>query len=359
VLLRLRYSDRNPGEVTGYAVALPGNTASDEEPVWYGGGKLAPDLTVPKLRRRWRQPTASPPVSAESARVFLRSAVCSAAEHARNETGYFTALEHSGILIRYYRSDEGDPGRITGYAVSLPGQHWVGGGRLGDNLTIGRLLQRWTAPDDSIRPPVTAAERHAIWDNVIAVTSQAARRFSDQVRTDPDTAADSAWATADLLRATGRAVRGPAARDMRRAADDFDRAAREANRVVPRRTKDGDILRFAARFLAATNAAHSPAVRQAALLVRMLAELADATAELREARQRAPGRRCASRSRTLAAAQPTASRRTRVPRKPLSQPRTCPTTDASSRIHAQPRSRGKTPSSLFRPNVVTFTVPYP
>ena len=41
VLVRLRYSTRNPGQVTGYAVALPGDTARNGEPVWYGGGKLA------------------------------------------------------------------------------------------------------------------------------------------------------------------------------------------------------------------------------------------------------------------------------------------------------------------------------
>ena len=53
VLVRPRYSVKNPGQITGYAVALPGDTAKDGGPVWYGGGKLAPDLTWPKLRQRW------------------------------------------------------------------------------------------------------------------------------------------------------------------------------------------------------------------------------------------------------------------------------------------------------------------
>ena len=43
----------NPGQVTGYSVALPGDTTKDGGPVWYGGGKLAPDLSWPKLRHRW------------------------------------------------------------------------------------------------------------------------------------------------------------------------------------------------------------------------------------------------------------------------------------------------------------------
>src|SRR5579859_802118 len=53
VLVRTRSSTRNPDQVTGYAVALPGDTAASGEPVWYGGGKLAADLTLPKLQRRW------------------------------------------------------------------------------------------------------------------------------------------------------------------------------------------------------------------------------------------------------------------------------------------------------------------
>jgi len=53
VQVRKRFSTRNPGEVTGYAVALPRDTAGSGGPVWYGGGKLAADLTLPKLRCRW------------------------------------------------------------------------------------------------------------------------------------------------------------------------------------------------------------------------------------------------------------------------------------------------------------------
>jgi hypothetical protein len=53
ISVRKRYSTRNPGEVTGYAVALPADTTRTGGPVWYSGGKLAPDLTLPKLRQRW------------------------------------------------------------------------------------------------------------------------------------------------------------------------------------------------------------------------------------------------------------------------------------------------------------------
>jgi hypothetical protein len=53
VLVRKRFSVTNSGQVTGYSVALPGDTTKDGGPVWYGGGKLAADLSWPKLRQRW------------------------------------------------------------------------------------------------------------------------------------------------------------------------------------------------------------------------------------------------------------------------------------------------------------------
>jgi hypothetical protein len=54
VLVRPRMSTLQPGEVTGYAVALrPTGFDIDRTPVWFSGGKLAPDLTLPRLQRRW------------------------------------------------------------------------------------------------------------------------------------------------------------------------------------------------------------------------------------------------------------------------------------------------------------------
>ncbi len=53
-------ASRNPGQVTGYSVALPGDTTKDGGPVWYGGGKLAADLSWPKLRQRWTPHRVTP-----------------------------------------------------------------------------------------------------------------------------------------------------------------------------------------------------------------------------------------------------------------------------------------------------------
>ncbi|WP_344247332.1 relaxase/mobilization nuclease domain-containing protein [Actinocorallia libanotica] len=50
LLVQPRYG---PGKatVTGYSVALPAPEGG--KPVWFGGGKLAPDLTLPSLRTSW------------------------------------------------------------------------------------------------------------------------------------------------------------------------------------------------------------------------------------------------------------------------------------------------------------------
>jgi hypothetical protein len=53
VLVRKRYSTQHPGQVTGYAVGLPHHMGRGGGVIWYGGGKLAADLTLPKLRSRW------------------------------------------------------------------------------------------------------------------------------------------------------------------------------------------------------------------------------------------------------------------------------------------------------------------
>jgi hypothetical protein len=64
VLIRERYGIQHPGQVTGYAVGLPHHRGRDGVVIWYGGRKLAADLTLPKLRRRWepRSRSAERPV---------------------------------------------------------------------------------------------------------------------------------------------------------------------------------------------------------------------------------------------------------------------------------------------------------
>ena len=122
VAVRKRYSVISPGEVTGYAVGLPAHTAKDGGVVWYGGGKLAADLTLPKLRHRWAARSQLPgrglPTSA--ARAVLRNVVTEAAQQARDEAGFFARLQEAGVLVRL-RFSQTCPGQVTGYAVAQPG----------------------------------------------------------------------------------------------------------------------------------------------------------------------------------------------------------------------------------------------
>jgi hypothetical protein len=53
VLIRPRFEIGGQDTVVGYSVAL--KTKDGESPVWFGGGKLARDLTLPSVRRHWDQ----------------------------------------------------------------------------------------------------------------------------------------------------------------------------------------------------------------------------------------------------------------------------------------------------------------
>jgi hypothetical protein len=51
VRVRPRYGKGGKNEVAGYSAAMPNRRYA--ESVWFGGGKLSRDLTLPRLRERW------------------------------------------------------------------------------------------------------------------------------------------------------------------------------------------------------------------------------------------------------------------------------------------------------------------
>ncbi|WP_434595868.1 relaxase/mobilization nuclease domain-containing protein [Streptomyces sp. A5-4] len=59
------------GDLLGYKVALPDDRNKDGEPVFYPGARLAPDLSLPRIRERW---SADHPVQAPSADGLDREA---------------------------------------------------------------------------------------------------------------------------------------------------------------------------------------------------------------------------------------------------------------------------------------------
>lgn len=74
VLVTVRLSTINPGQVTGYTVALADHTTSGGEPIRYGGGRLAPDLSLPRLQARWADTAAAPTASGSAAGLYEQAA---------------------------------------------------------------------------------------------------------------------------------------------------------------------------------------------------------------------------------------------------------------------------------------------
>jgi len=302
IVTRKRHSTINPAEVTGYSVGLPQHTAKDGGIIWYGGGKLAADLTLPKLRARWAatgaddSPLPGQGLSPAAARAVLRKTVTEAADQARDEAGFFGWLRAGGVLVRL-RFSEINPGQVTGYSVGLPGHVsadgeplWYGGGRLSEELTLPRLRRRWNPgrsgqADHSGAFRFTAPERDAIYAHAARQAQIAAEHIRRCAAGDPGQAADAAWATADTLHTAARALGNPG---LRRAADSYDRAARAGYGRIPRASRDGRQLRGAARLMALTGSGLSAGTTLATVtLIANLVALAVAVAELREAQRHA------------------------------------------------------------------------
>ncbi|WP_239175836.1 relaxase [Actinoplanes cyaneus] len=101
VLVRLRTSD-HAGQACGYAVALPGVRTAAGQPIYFGGGRLAADMTLPKLRMRWSVASQVPPGSPRPA----------VNRHAR-----VTALRQAGQAAQDAARAVGDSARSDGNGV--------------------------------------------------------------------------------------------------------------------------------------------------------------------------------------------------------------------------------------------------
>ncbi|MFP8906179.1 relaxase/mobilization nuclease domain-containing protein [Streptomyces atacamensis] len=79
--LRLKKRVAPDGAITGYSVALPGDRTSAGRAVWFSGTRLAPDLSLPRVRERWTGVNASAQ-AADAPQVSSRAAAWQlAAEH--------------------------------------------------------------------------------------------------------------------------------------------------------------------------------------------------------------------------------------------------------------------------------------
>ena len=234
LLVRQRMSERDPGEVTGYAVALPDRYGTGTRPVYFGGGKLASDLTLPRLQRRWDGPAAS-----ASAQVGpAASAARRAAAHA----------------------DDGAP--------------------------AGRQVR-------TDRFGLTELERLRIWKQATLAAGRASEHIQTSVADDPAGAADAAWAASDFLAAAGRVVEGRRGGPLTEAAQTYDQAARELHGKVPAPTAAGTGLRAAGRLLLSAQIVQPGETKQLLALLAQLSALTDAVTRLREAQDRAGQARAA------------------------------------------------------------------
>lgn len=112
VRVKLRRSSHAPQQVTGYAVGLDWHTAASGDIVFYGGGRLAPDLTLPQLRSRWTGTPASTaggnaPRLAAMGNVLPHDVARRAAEMVRDAAEAMRAASSPGVAsaIAYAAAD--------------------------------------------------------------------------------------------------------------------------------------------------------------------------------------------------------------------------------------------------------------
>jgi hypothetical protein len=115
VMVRFRYSTTDPGQVTGYSVALPGDTTGIGSPVWYGGGKLAADLSWPKLRQRWAGPRHPDPQLTAEDRRDLWEYAARVADNAATQVRAWSATSPDIAADAAYAA--GDALRVTAAAL--------------------------------------------------------------------------------------------------------------------------------------------------------------------------------------------------------------------------------------------------
>lgn len=242
-------------------------------------------VEVSKARRTGR---------AQTPRDELHRRVRRAVAAASSEDEFFARLREAGVLVRLRHSST-DAQMITGYSVALPGartaggqQLYFGGGRLAPDMTLPKLRLRWGIPSPPpAAPTVGRRERAAAMRQAAKVATAAADDIRRAARTEPGRAQASAVAAADLLTSLAYAMEGDRRGPLHRAAEVFDRAARDLYGRVRRSTSRSQEMRAMSRLVALMGRISGDDDAMASLVLVMdLARLADALEQLRTAQQR-------------------------------------------------------------------------
>lgn len=336
VMVYERHSQINPGQITGYAVALPGDRNAENEPVKYSGARLAPDLSLPKVRTRWAgggdgasqtQPHGEtereglahpaglgPRERNERARAILTSEAHDAARNAAGEDAYVTQLRDRGLRVELVHRED-NPDRVAGYKLAVPGDtdskgHPVAyhAATLDPDLALSRLREQWAPAEErrsrSMRAPgMSGEERAAVLDHAAKTAQQATQHLASIGTSDPQAAAGIARDAAAALYGAAHTIENPRrGGPLHQAAAEFDRSAREPGGQTPApRGGDGGPsgLHTAARALMLAGHAAGRREGQAVVtLVYQLASLADAVGDLRRSQQRTVQAQAAARTAT-------------------------------------------------------------
>jgi hypothetical protein len=103
--VRLKHSPLDPGTAIGYAVGFPGDVTADGGQIWYGGYRLAPDLSLTRLRVRWDSGSGL----ADASMVWVAPREVTAAADVANVCSYAAAAATRAVSgLHDGRSGDGD-----------------------------------------------------------------------------------------------------------------------------------------------------------------------------------------------------------------------------------------------------------
>ncbi|RQX02811.1 relaxase [Micromonospora arida] len=231
---------------------------------------------------------------AQTPRDELRRRVRTAVAAAGSQEEFFGRLRAAGVLVRLRHSST-DPRQITGYAVALPEARtadgkpvYFSGGRLAPDMTLPKLLLRWGTPTPLPAAPVVGrVERTAAMRQAAKVAATAAEDIRRDACAAPGRAQATAVAAADLVTSLAAAVEGDRRGPLHRAAEAFDRAARDLYGRVQKPTGRSQQMRAMSRLVALMGRISGDDDALVVLaLVMDLARFADTLEQLRSAQQR-------------------------------------------------------------------------